>query len=424
MVQRASAAHLVAGVSHGDNKDRADEARVERAVSALTADYARQGGRIFQRQVDRYLDKKRLTADECGAVLLALNVAGIAILPADRGAVSTATADTETQPRCRTGSPSDGITAVLQDSRAQKLLTAQEEVDLGRAVALGLRAESELHGRSVAPAQLRQVVTRGRSARERMIVSNVRLVLDIAKRYKQMSDIPIEDLFQEGICGLIRAVEKFDHQRGFKFSTYATWWIRQAITRAIADKGRLVRFPVHLVERINKYRRAYRILRRMNDERSPSIRQMAEELAWDPETVQFIADLSKYIGVSIHQPVGQEAEMTIEDLLQSIEPEPDELAELENQAEVVHAVLAGLTPREADVIRKRFGIPHDADMTLEQVGQQYGLTRERIRQIEEKALRKLRHPARSDPLRSLLGLPDRHPNVVTDGSQSGDSTDE
>jgi RNA polymerase primary sigma factor len=416
---------MVAHLSDGDTIFQVDSHRVERAIAALSADHARQGGRILQRQVDRYLDKKRLSAEECGVVLAALGRAGIEIKSDHPGGRSAGVPGAATRRRSQGAGFADGLTAVLRDSRAQTLLTAQEEKDLGRAIALGLRAESGGEGREKMSAPLRGVVARGKSARERMIVSNVRLVLDIASRYRLMSDIAIEDLFQEGICGLMRAVEKFDHERGFKFSTYATWWIRQAITRAIADKGRLVRFPVHLIERINKYKRACRVLARMNDGHRPTTKQLVAELAWEPEAVQFIADLSKYVGVSVQQPIASDVEMTLEDVLPSTEPQPDELAELEDQAAVLNVCLLGLTKREADVVRKRFGIPNDGDMTLEEVGQQYGLTRERIRQIEAKALRKLRHPVRSDLLRPLLNLPDRYPNgVSTSDGGDGDPQNE
>lgn len=391
-----------------DRPNDGREERVARAITALRDDYDRQGRRLFQRQVDRYFEKKKLTSEECCLVLSELDEHGITIVSAEDVETRSADATQRGGPQdagARKRAHPDGVVAVLKDSRARRLLTAQEEVDLGRAVALGLEAERS----GLAPAHvshLRDLINRGRAARERMIVSNVRLVLDVALRYRTLSDVPLEDLFQEGICGLIRAVEKFDHTLGFKFSTYATWWIRQAITRAIADKGRLVRFPVHLVERINRYRRAVRILTRMNDGRSPHVRQLAEELGWDSGTVQFIADLARYASVSLQQPSSAHAELTLEDSLSADAPRPDELAELENQSDTVWSAVAGLSPRETDIIKKRFGLMDDRDMTLEEIGRQYDVTRERIRQIEAKALRKLRHPSRAESLRTLLDRAD------------------
>jgi len=391
-------------VNSTDCIDQGREDRVARAIAALGDDYERQGGRLFQRQVDRYLEKKKLTSEECCLVLSALENHGIAVDAADDVTARSAEAKQSNgpaNPGARGRARIERIGTILRDSRALQLLTPQEEVDLGRAVSLGLEAERSGLAEANSP-HLHDLIARGRAARERMIVANVRLVFGIALRYRTLSDVPVEDLFQDGICGLIRAVEKFDHTLGYKFSTYATWWIRQAITRAIADKGRLVRFPVHLVERINRYHRVVRILTRMNDGRTPNSHRLTEELGWDLGTVQFIADLARYTSISLQQPSSAHSELTLEDSLQAEIPSPDELAELDDQTNIVWSAVAGLRPRETDVIKKRFGLKDDRDMTLEEIGRQYDVTRERIRQIEAKALRKLRHPARSTYLGTLL----------------------
>lgn len=379
--------------------------RVRRAVKALSDDFARQGSFLRRRQVDRYFDKRRLTPEECVEVLTQLREAGVDIR--DDAGSSQAKPDTE---HLQTGSArshrpaSDALASVLNDPRTSQLLTAQEEVDLGRAISLGARAEAADGGIECVESERErhQTIARAKGARERMIVSNVRLVLSVAAKYQRLCDTSLEDLFQEGMIGLMKAVERFDHTRGFKFSTYATWWIRQSITRAIADKGQLVRFPVHVVERINKFKRAQRILTRMRDGRPPSLRNLADELGWDPGKVQFISELARCSPVSMESNPVSGSDLTLADTLVSEEPRPDEIAQAEDVAAHVRSVLSDLTSRERDIVEKRFGILRNDEMTLEQIGQQYELTRERIRQIESKALRKLRHPSRSQRLVELL----------------------
>jgi RNA polymerase primary sigma factor len=377
-----------------DARLRSDE-RVARALAALSDDYARQGKAIHQRQVDRYLEKRRLSPEECSAVFEGLVAAGIKIEEPD-GALATASpADALTSVDPKYSRP-DGLSALMADSRVSQLLNAQEEIDLSRAISLGSQARQAIaEGGGAADLHTRDIMNRAQNARERMIVSNLKLVLSIASRYRMLTDLTTEDLFQEGVCGLMRAVEKFNPNLGFKLSTYATWWIRQAITRAIADKGQLVRFPVHVVERVHKFRKARRVLTRMNDGTPPTLRRLSEELRWDPEAVQFISELSNCMPVSIDRPLGHDGEFALADTLHSELPSADELMQIDDLASSVQLALAALSPREKDVIEKRFGIPDDNEMTLEVIGQQYGLTRERIRQVEAKALRKLRGSCRS-----------------------------
>ncbi len=297
-------------------------------------------------------------------------------------------------PRASRTKARDPLQIVLRDPRVAQLLTAQEEVDLGRAIALGARAELAHPAGGAYGAAMRDAIKRGERARERMIVSNTKLVLGVAHHYRHFCDMTLEDLFQEGVCGLIRAVEKFDHTKGFKFSTYATWWIRQAITRAIADKGQSVRFPVHVFERVAKLKRARRVLTRMSGGREPSLRELVDELGWTPEKVQFFSQLSQFMSISLDAPLAEDGEATRLDILPSREPGPDDLAQVAELEIAVQAVLRDLPAREKDIIQRRFGIPNDLDMTLEEIGALYDRTRERIRQIESKGLAKLRHPKR------------------------------
>jgi len=389
---------------------RSSDARIARAVAALSDDYARQGGTLHRRQVDRYFDRRRLDPHECIDVLQALDRAGITVTEdtraRERQKMSATESISQVPAHPRRARVDDSL-VLLRHPLVRQLLTPAEEVELGRAIALGKRADEASLTHDFQDASTRDMIDRGLEARERMIVSNLLLVRDIALRYRAMTELSNEDLFQEGIFGLMRAVERFDHERGFKFSTYATWWIRQTITRAMADRGLLVRFPVHVMERVHRLRRALRILTRVNDGRPPSRKQLGEELGWPPEDIQFLLDLSRYVSVSTETPVAGTEDFLIGDTLVCAEPGPAELAELEDLAAAVRRSLEDLVPRERDIIERRFGIGDDEDMTLEEVGKHYGLTRERIRQIESKALRKLRHPSRAAYFEQLQPRPER-----------------
>lgn len=389
---------MEAPTANDSEKGDFDVERVKRAAEALIGDWERQGGTLRRRQVDRTLDRRHLRADECLAVIEMIAEHGIQIeddLPVDP--------DLEKQKK-RSAYYSDALTALMSDPRTAQLLTAEEEVVLGRAMDLARRARLAVENSEITlTSEVEDILQRGESARERMILSNLRLVVDIAFRYRQLASLPMEDLVHEGIFGLMKAVTKFDHTKGFKFSTYATWWIRQTITRAIADKGELIRLPVHVVERIHRLRRAQRVLNRVLGGRAPTLRELSEELGWDIETVQFLRDIAKFMPVSISQPLGDDETLTVADTLISDEPTPDDLIESVDMAEIVTKVLKELPVREQKIIRMRFGIGDDRDKTLEEIGQMFGVTRERIRQIEAKALKKLANPVRSKRLGQLIG---------------------
>ncbi|TXS08831.1 RNA polymerase sigma factor [Streptomyces sp. wa22] len=311
------------------------------------------------------------------------------------------------QPRSRpetAGPTSDLFRQYLREIGRIPLLSAAEEVELARRVEAGLFAEERLAGTpdpdSGLAVDLDRLVVMGRMAKRRLIEANLRLVVSVAKRYVGRG-LTMLDLVQEGNLGLIRAVEKFDYARGYKFSTYATWWIRQAMSRALADQARTIRVPVHVVELIN---RVVRVQRRMLQERGyePTPEEVAAQLDLTPERVAEVLRLAQE-PVSLHAPVGEEDDVAFGDLIEDGDAaSPVETAAFLLLREHLEAVLSTLGERERKVVQLRYGLDDGRPRTLEEIGRIFGVTRERIRQIESKTLDKLRGHAFADQLRGYL----------------------
>jgi RNA polymerase primary sigma factor len=305
-----------------------------------------------------------------------------------------------------TGATADPVKDYLKQIGKVALLNAAEEVELAMRIEAGLFAEDKLA--QMAPAELRSTLGRelqwvakdGQRAKSHLLGANLRLVVSLAKRYTGRG-MQFLDLIQEGNLGLIRAVEKFDYTKGFKFSTYATWWIRQAITRAMADQARTIRIPVHMVEVINKLARVQRqMLQDLG--REPTPEELSRELDMTPEKV---IEVQKYgrEPISLHTPLGEDGDSEFGDLIEDTEAVvPADAVGFTMLQKQLESLLDSLSEREAGVIRMRFGLGDGMPKTLDQIGDTFGVTRERIRQIESKTMAKLRHPSRSQSLRDYL----------------------
>ncbi len=303
------------------------------------------------------------------------------------------------------GATADPVKDYLKQIGKVPLLNAEQEVELAKRIEAGLFAEEKLAEgmdglEPAARLDMEWIAEDGRRAKNHLLEANLRLVVSLAKRYTGRGMLFL-DLIQEGNLGLIRAVEKFDYTKGYKFSTYATWWIRQAITRAMADQARTIRIPVHMVEVINKLARVQRqMLQDLG--REPTPEELAAELDMTPEKV---IEVQKYgrEPISLHTPLGEDGDSEFGDLIEDSEAiQPGEAVSFTLLQEQLHSVLDTLSEREAGVVSMRFGLTDGQPKTLDEIGKVYGVTRERIRQIESKTMSKLRHPSRSQVLRDYL----------------------
>lgn len=303
------------------------------------------------------------------------------------------------------GEAIDSVGLYLKEMSSVPLLTMEQEVDLAKKIEAankGSRKKKRMQGK-MSPKLRKEtefVIDTGRLAREHLIKANTRLVVSIAKKYMGRG-VPFLDLIQEGNLGLMKAVTKFDYRRGFRFSTYATWWIRQTITRSIADQGRTIRVPVHMIDRIRQlYKTAHLLEQRLGH--PPGVEDLAETMNEEVEKIEWMLKVS-WLPLSLESPVGDEEDSELGMFVEDVKsPSPSQTAYSNMMVEKVHEILGTLSAREARILRLRFGLENGRMYTLEEVGEKFGLTRERIRQIEGKALRRLRHPMRARQLKEYL----------------------
>jgi len=364
---------------------------------------AREQGAVSLADIAVALDASDLPAHAIDGVARMLSDEGVDILDA-------APEETESRPgtgpadEARRPVTSDLVRIYLREIGRVPLLTAEDEVELAKAIEAGLFADEKLAGglpcRGAGQAELSLLAAEGLRAKQRLIEANLRLVVSIAKRYIGRG-LSFLDLIQEGNLGLIRAVEKFDYTKGYKFSTYATWWIRQAITRAIADQARTIRIPVHMVETINKMARVQRQLHQdLGREATPG--EIGAEMGMSATRVAEIQRIAQE-PVSLQAPIGEE-DSDLGDFIEDTDAVvPMEAAAFIMLQDQLEQILDSLSGREQKIIQLRFGLTDGHPRTLEEVGREFGVTRERIRQIESKTLAKLRHPSRAQVLRGYLG---------------------
>jgi len=379
------------------------ENKVDKVVRDLVADHDRLDGFLSESHVERLLEKRRLTIEEGAEVYLQLDALGISVedeseIPDE---IDGPTVD-------ETGPVDASVEASYErlDRGRRKfsaaLLTAEEEVELGRRMELGRRALRELQEGVPRSGHHDRAIERGRCAKETMVMANLRLVLHNAKPYSNFSDLSLDDLFQEGVIGLMRAVDKYDHTLGYKFSTYATWWIMQSIRRSLVNHGTTIRLPVHVHDAVLRLKRARKLLGQAHPEQRTSMGKLAEELVWTIDKVHFIQQIAAFVPVSLDKRIKGCDDLTLTETLVSETPSPeDNLKEVE-LAECIDKALSCLNERESKVLRLRFGLNDAGDgVTLQKIGGMFGVTRERIRQIEVKAVDRLRHPSRANILREF-----------------------
>ncbi len=381
------------------------EAQVDEVKDLIAK--GKEAGFLTPEDVSTALQAAELPPEQMDAVLQVLLEEGIEILDgnAEDDADELKRRKEEEEALALKTPTSDPVRMYLKEIGKVPLLTAEEEVDLAKRIEAGLFASEKLAGTvKKLDAKLRReldlIERDGQIAKRKLVEANLRLVVSIAKRYVGRGMLFL-DLIQEGNLGLIRAVEKFDYTKGYKFSTYATWWIRQAITRAIADQARTIRIPVHMVETINKLIRIQRQL--LQDlGREPMPEEIAKEMDLTPDKVREILKVSQE-PVSLETPIGEEEDSHLGDFIEDSDAVvPVDAASFILLQEQLDSVLHTLSDREKKVIQLRFGLTDGHPRTLEEVGREFGVTRERIRQIESKTLSKLRHPSRSQKLRDYL----------------------
>jgi RNA polymerase primary sigma factor len=360
--------------------------QVEDALEILVGDH-RRTGRLLPEDLARICSKRELSAEQIDELAKRLTEKGIVLAEEDVP---------DTFDVGKLGASNGFFPAKLP------LLRREEEQRLAHSFRTGERLKAETEASNSAPSnEMLRLIGEGEKARNKLVLHNLRLVAWIANRYR-WTKLEFGDLFQDGLFGLMRAAERFDPTLGFKFSTYATWWIYQSIERAIANTADTIRIPVHRLEAMRKYRR---MVQRLYAEHGvePSIQRTASALEWSVEQTAFVADLCSIRSLTLDMPIADDGNTTLQDVIPDhVAVSPERAIILEDMRATVNQVLSSLSAREERIIRKRFGIGVDRDHTLEEIGQEFGVTRERIRQIESKVLLRLKHPSRSRALRTFL----------------------
>ncbi|MBZ5592785.1 MAG: sigma-70 family RNA polymerase sigma factor [Acidobacteriia bacterium] len=391
-------------------------ALIAKVASSLADDYHRRGGYLSGDHVLRAVEKRGLDPEDDVLIRQQLRDLGIEVDDPESALDFERLEETDARSE-------DLVRKYLLEIGSIRLLKPEDEITLARRIQAGKQAAQALETNSfeqTTSAELGKRVIEGQDAENHMIAANLRLVVSIAKLYSTRSSLELLDLIQEGTFGLFKAVDKFDHQKGFKLSTYATWWIRQSITRAIADTGRLIRLPVHVNESIARITKIKRALTRERFGKEPSIKEIAEQLGWKPEKVQFLMDITME-PLSLDTPVGDDKESLASFVRSAAERSPERIMMALEQSMLIDGVLLQLSPRERSVLRRRFGLDGSRPETLERISRTFDITRERIRQIEEKALKKLRHPARRRLLRELWPAASGDSQPDTDGGAAAEA---
>jgi RNA polymerase primary sigma factor len=345
-------------------------------------------------------DKARSTTGKANDGEADVADADVVNLEAEAAALSDTDRLTEVDLDDQTPAMGDSVHTYLKSIGRTSLLTAEQEVDLAKRIEAGLFAEHKLEAATGLDEKYRRdlelVAEDGRRAKSHMLEANLRLVVSVAKKYSDRG-LSLLDVVQEGNLGLIRAVEKFDYTKGYKFSTYAMWWIRQAIQRGFADSARTIRLPVHVLEMLSKLSRVERDMHQKLG-REPTPEELAVELDRTPDQIEELLRTSRQ-PISLDSTIGEDGETSIGDLIEDVDaPEASELVDRQLMAEQLRSALDALTPREATIMAMRFGLYDGNPHTLDEIGRALGLTRERIRQLEKQSLSKLRHPSRAQPL--------------------------
>jgi RNA polymerase sigma factor (sigma-70 family) len=380
--------------------------RVEKAVSALLDDEVRRHREIPNDRVERSIEERALSGEESLALHERLGEEGVAIT-FDKEEDETVADDTfpeSEEARADRTVSRDLLRACLADIAGRPLLTLEEEAQLARKIAEARRVEQALSGGELAKTpEVVRTIEAGLAAKRSLVLAHMRLVLSIARRYRYRSNLDLLDLMQEGAAALMRAAEKFDPDRGVRFSTYAVWWVREGITRAIADGGSFVRIPIGIANQIRRLRGVERDLREANGGREPTAAELAQSLEWDIQKTAMVGGLVRSTVSSLESQLPGAEGLTLGETLESEIPTPEHFYAQMELAMLLDKAVEGLPPREKTIITHRFGLAKASEEeTLEQIGQELGVSRERVRQLQERAMDKLRARLEEIGLREFL----------------------